>query len=375
MSDPKDIPPDDFSKTIPSIRSSPPKSDVTDWGKTVYGKQPTDYSEQPDFGMTQPNVKIPRESFEPHAPRESEPVAGATVPYFRLPENERAKMQNAQAAASLIVEEKEERKPGGLPVWFWVSTGLMLMFFFAVAVLLGVYFLFLGNKDFDITVQSAPAGSDIFVGDVRWNVTADDGSYKLIGLQAGEKTIKIKNPRYQCEDLKVTGKDGVNQKVIAKCTELQVKKPNDECLSIKNGEFDKAERCANVALDALPTPFTAEDLTKALNIYIINFASGKFDIPARNMVFLTRAASFIQKLPPNILLEVGGHTDNKGTIAKNMPLSENRSKAVKDALVKLGVKAEMLQTKGYGDTVAKVSNDTEDGRFLNRRIEYKVLSK
>jgi outer membrane protein OmpA-like peptidoglycan-associated protein len=375
MSDPKDIPPDDFSKTIPSIRSSPPKSDVTDWGKTVYGKQPTDYSEQPDFGMTQANVKIPRESFEPHAPRESEPVAGATVPYFRLPENERSKMQNAQAAASSIVEEKEEKKPGGLPVWFWVSSGLMLMFFFAVAVLLGVYFLFLGNKDFNVTVKGAPVSSGIYVDDVSWNVTAADGSYKLNGLKSGERIIKVKNPRFQCEDMKISGKDGVNQEIIAKCTELQVKKPNDECLNIKNGEYAKAERCANIALDNLPDPFLAEDLAKALNIYIINFASGKFDIPQANMTFVTRAATYIQKLPPNILLEVGGHTDNVGKITKNQPLSENRSKAVKDALVKLGVKPEMLQTKGYGDTIPKASNESVDGRFLNRRIEYKVLSK
>ncbi len=381
MSDPKDIPPDDFSKTIPSIRSSPPKNDVTDWGKTVYGKQPTAYSDQPDsgqsdYGMTQQNIKVPREAYEPEAPREYEPVAGATTPYFRLPENERAKYQNAQAAASTQVEEKEEKKPGGLPAWFWVSSGLMLMFFFAVVVLFGVYLLFLQKKDFDLTVQGAPLGSDIFVGDVRWNVTAADGSYSLKGLQSGERTIKVKNPKYVCEEMKVVGKDGVSpEPLVARCKEIQVQKPSDECINFKNGEFDKAERCANIALDNLPTPFSAEDLTKALNIYIIYFASGKFDIPQRNMTFITRASSYIQKLPPNILLEVGGHTDNVGKIAKNQPLSENRSNAVKNALVKLGVKEAMLQTKGYGDTTPKTSNDSVDGRFLNRRIEYKVLSK
>jgi outer membrane protein OmpA-like peptidoglycan-associated protein len=150
--------------------------------------------------------------------------------------------------------------------------------------------------------------------------------------------------------------------------------PN-ECAVIKRGEFDKAERCANLALDQLPQNYSAEELTKALNIYIINFASGKFNIPPRNMTFLKRAASYIVKLPATTMLEVGGHTDNRGDKNRNQTLSENRAKAVKDALVVLGVKSEMLQTKGYGDTKPAVPNDSEDNRFLNRRIEYTVLSK
>jgi outer membrane protein OmpA-like peptidoglycan-associated protein len=381
MSDPKDIQPDDFSKTVPSIRSSPPKNDVTDWGKTVYGKQPSAFSEQPDpgqadFGVTQQNIKIPREVYEPDSPKDYEPVAGATMPYFRLPENERAKYQNAQAEIQPNIEQKEEKKIGGFPAWFWVSAGLMLMFLFSVLVLFGVYFVFNRNTGFNVSVKGAPLGSDIFVGDVRWNVTSADGSYSLKGLVAGERTIKVKNPKYLCEDMKVIGKDGVDpEPLVARCKDIQVQKPMDECLNIKSGEYAKAERCANIALDNLPDPFQAEDLAKALNIFIINFASGKFDIPQANMTFVTRAATYIQKLPPNILLEVGGHTDNVGKIAKNQPLSENRSNAVKNALVKLGVKSEMLQTKGYGDTMPKTSNDMPDGRFLNRRIEYKVLSK
>ncbi|MCU0239375.1 MAG: OmpA family protein, partial [Pyrinomonadaceae bacterium] len=140
-------------------------------------------------------------------------------------------------------------------------------------------------------------------------------------------------------------------------------------------EFAKAEKCANLALDQLPQNYSAEDLTKALNIYIINFASGKFNVPNQNMTFLRRAASYIVKLPPNTVLEVGGHTDDRGNKTSNQMLSDNRAKSVKDTLVVLGVKAEMLQTKGYGDTKPEVPNDSEDNRFLNRRIEYTVLSK
>lgn len=379
--DAKPQPPDDFSKTI--IRSSPPKSDVTDWGKTLYGKDLEQASEQPDWGVTQPNINLSKEpSFSAsNQPGENEQSYGATTPYFQLPENERAKYQQAQIIQEQkAAQEQTKKKSGGVPGWVWISAALLLMFTFAVLVLVGVYFIFLNKKGFDITVKGAPAGSSFFVDKTRWSVTSADGSYKLNGLLAGERIIKIEHPNFSCEEMKIVGIDGKKpEDLIAKCKETNPQKPtipiSDDCLKIKNGEFDKAERCANIALDNLSDPFTADELTKALNIYIINFEKNKFNIPPRNMKFLQRAATYILKLPPNTLLEVGGHTDNRGLKQSNQPLSENRSKAVKEALVKMGVRTEMLETKGYADSQPKVSNDTEDGRFLNRRIEYKVLSK
>jgi outer membrane protein OmpA-like peptidoglycan-associated protein len=379
MNDENDVKPqptDDFSKTI--IRSSSPKKDVTDWGKTLYGKEAEQVSEQPDWGVTQPNINLSNAipSSPSNQPNDNEQNYGATTPYFQLPENDRAKYQQAQIVQEQrVAEEQTKKKSGGVPTWIWISSALLLMFTFAVVVLVGVYFIFLNKKGFDVTVKGAPANSNFFVDKTRWSVTSADGSYKLNGLVAGERIIKIEHPNFSCEEMKIVGTDGKKpEDLIARCREI-AKKPTDDCLNIKNGEFDKAERCANIALDNLPDPFEAKALAAALNIYIINFAVNKYDIPEKNMKFLTRAASYILKLPPNTLLEVGGHTDNRGTMAKNQPLSENRAKAVKEALVKLGVKTEMLETKGYADTQPKTSNDTEDGRFLNRRIEYKVLSK
>jgi outer membrane protein OmpA-like peptidoglycan-associated protein len=385
MNDENDVkpqPPDDFSKTI--IRSSSPKKDVTDWGKTLYGKEAEQASAQPDWGVTQPNINL--SAAIPNQPPSNQPSGneqnyGATTPYFQLPENDRVKYQQAQIVREQqVAAEQESKKSGGIPSWIWISLALLLMFTFAIAVLIGVYFIFLNKKGFDVTVKGAPAGSSFFVDKIRWSVSSADGSYKLNGLDAGERVIKIENPNWTCEEMKIVGTDGKKpEDLIARCRETSPQKVtvpiSDDCLNIKNGEFDKSERCANIALDNLPDPFTADDLRKALNIYIINFEKNKFNIPPRNMKFLQRAATYILKLPPNTLLEVGGHTDNRGLKISNQPLSENRSKAVKEALVKLGVRTEMLETKGYADTQPKVSNDTEDGRFLNRRIEYKVLSK
>ncbi len=143
------------------------------------------------------------------------------------------------------------------------------------------------------------------------------------------------------------------------------------------GEFDKAERCYNSALGALPDPFTVEDLVRALNILIINFDSGKYDIPQERIAALQKAAGYIKRLPPEVVLEVGGHTDNRGGDADNQKLSENRAKAVKEKLVTYGVRQEVLQTRGYGSTSPRpgADNNTEQGRFFNRRIQYYIVKK
>ncbi|POY39168.1 flagellar motor protein MotB [Solitalea longa] len=71
-----------------------------------------------------------------------------------------------------------------------------------------------------------------------------------------------------------------------------------------------------------------------------------------------------------MLLE--GHASEEGTEAYNMDLSKRRAASVKKALVKAGAKSGNITTKGYGETRPVASNDTEEGRQKNRRVEFKV---
>jgi OOP family OmpA-OmpF porin len=80
-------------------------------------------------------------------------------------------------------------------------------------------------------------------------------------------------------------------------------------------------------------------------------------------------AVLILKENPEMKVEIDGHTDNKGSAAYNMTLSERRAKSVKKYFVDQGVEAERLTTKGFGLTKPAVSNDTKEGRAKNRRVE------
>jgi outer membrane protein OmpA-like peptidoglycan-associated protein len=107
-----------------------------------------------------------------------------------------------------------------------------------------------------------------------------------------------------------------------------------------------------------------------MNLAIINFPSGSSEIPADNMEIIRRGAEAIRRAPGGSTIEIRGHTDSTGDPARNLALSQARADAVKAAFVAAGVPASMLVANGYGDTRPRATNDTEFGRFQNRRIEY-----
>lgn len=69
-------------------------------------------------------------------------------------------------------------------------------------------------------------------------------------------------------------------------------------------------------------------------------------------------------------LKLIGHTDNIGKDSSNLVLSKKRAEAVKEYLVNLGIAPERIKTEGRGEAEPIASNDTEEGRAKNRRVEF-----
>lgn len=78
---------------------------------------------------------------------------------------------------------------------------------------------------------------------------------------------------------------------------------------------------------------------------------------------------------PTLKIEISGHTDSKGADDYNKKLSDSRAKAVVAYLVSKGISAGRLTSIGYGEEQPIATNDTDEGRQLNRRTEFKILSK
>jgi len=106
----------------------------------------------------------------------------------------------------------------------------------------------------------------------------------------------------------------------------------------------------------------------------ISFNTGEWDLLPSSFPELERLVSFL-KLNPRVVIEVSGHTDNTGDKTRKTELSNRRALAVKDYLVKNGIKEMRLKVKGFGMYRPIASNSTEEGRRKNRRVEFEVLVK
>lgn len=78
---------------------------------------------------------------------------------------------------------------------------------------------------------------------------------------------------------------------------------------------------------------------------------------------------------PGMKIEIGGHTDSKGSDEYNMKLSASRAESVMNYVATHGIDKARLTSKGYGETKPMATNDTDDGRQLNRRTEFEIKSK
>lgn len=127
-------------------------------------------------------------------------------------------------------------------------------------------------------------------------------------------------------------------------------------------EYKEVER--NLYLSPLEVGATA----RLNNIF---FETNSASLKAESIAELNRLVAFLKK-NSSIVIEVSGHTDATGNTTVNTPLSANRAKSVYDYLIKNGITATRLSSKGYGSSVPVASNTTEVGKQQNRRVEFTI---
>jgi len=104
----------------------------------------------------------------------------------------------------------------------------------------------------------------------------------------------------------------------------------------------------------------------------IFFDTDKFDLKPESETEI-KLLEDIMKANPTMVIEVRGHTDNQGNAAYNLDLSKNRAMALVQSLVNRGIAVNRFVAKGFGVTKPIATNDTEEGRALNRRIEMVIV--
>jgi outer membrane protein OmpA-like peptidoglycan-associated protein/tetratricopeptide (TPR) repeat protein len=189
----------------------------------------------------------------------------------------------------------------------------------------------------DATIEIAYAGSDEVT---QVKVNGDDGKYAAV--------VKVDKK----QDVMVTVKKeghAFDSKLITK----EEIKP--EQVSIRNNDLTVKELKVGEA-------YTINDI-----LYATNSAT----LTDKSKFILKGFARFLKE-NPTISVGIQGHTDDVGDDAKNLALSESRAKGVKDYLITLGIDAKRLTAKGYGETMPKEENDSEQNRAKNRRTDFVI---
>ncbi len=121
----------------------------------------------------------------------------------------------------------------------------------------------------------------------------------------------------------------------------------------------------NVFLDKV----TVGAISVLKNIF---FEFDRFDLQDKSITELENMVRFLTD-NPQVKVEIGGHTDNDGSPAYNIKLSQNRAQSVATYLIQNGIDQKRISQKGYGADRPMKPNDSEENKQANRRIEFKIL--
>jgi outer membrane protein OmpA-like peptidoglycan-associated protein len=117
-----------------------------------------------------------------------------------------------------------------------------------------------------------------------------------------------------------------------------------------------------------PPPAVVKAPPERLVLRGVHFDFDKYDIRPESEVILDEAAATLKRRP-DLRVEVNGYCDIIGSDSYNLRLSERRANAVRQYLVAQGISPDRLSAHGYGKTNFVASNDTDEGRAQNRRVE------
>jgi outer membrane protein OmpA-like peptidoglycan-associated protein len=121
--------------------------------------------------------------------------------------------------------------------------------------------------------------------------------------------------------------------------------------------------------DLYLVPIEIGQIVRLNNVF---FDFDKWDLRPESFVELDRVVKLL-KDNPAIVIEMSAHTDSYGTDEYNFKLSDNRARSCMEYILSKGIAKDRITSKGYGETQPVATNDTDEGRQLNRRVEFKIL--
>ncbi len=193
-----------------------------------------------------------------------------------------------------------------------------------------------------------------------------------------------------CPEEAKKGNDKMNDKVMAKDSDKDgINDDEDECPfaagpakykgcpdSDGDGIMDKSDACPNAPGPAsnkgCPVIEKVDKETLDFAMRAVQFDLGRATLRSESFGILDKVGKILKKYP-DYNLAIAGHTDNSGSAAFNLDLSERRAKICYEYLISQGVSASRLSYAGFGSSKPIAGNDSDTGRYLNRRVEFNLV--
>ena len=143
-----------------------------------------------------------------------------------------------------------------------------------------------------------------------------------------------------------------------------------------DGVSDDRDRCptqpGTEANEGCPEVEAAVQERLAYAARAVQFETGSAQLKESSYVVLSEVAGIMRQYP-DYQLVIGGHTDNVGSDANNLQLSERRAAACRKFIVATGIDAGRIRSAGFGETQPVAGNDTAEGRRQNRRVVFELI--
>ncbi len=198
----------------------------------------------------------------------------------------------------------------------------------------------------------------------------------LTGNVYDKKTGKVINANLQVSlkggskaSASIRATDGKYEHAIPKLGQYFIAASAEGYLNAADSVSINDEELTPVTKDIYLEPIEVGVTVRLKNIY---FDFDKTTLKHESFVELNKVVDFL-KQNRTVEIEISGHTDNKGTDEYNDDLSQGRSQAVVDYIVSQGIDSYRLAARGYGESKPIDTNDTDEGRSNNRRVEFTVL--